>query len=101
MTRPSIAFVLIALTLTAACNSPDPADYGGGARGEAVAKCIVRTERADSAVTRQQSGELCSCVTDKLLSGAQAALSGGGMSKSAMESAFIGCARKAGVEITD
>lgn len=95
------AFAAFTLMLTAGCDAPDPADYGGGAKGEATAKCITRTERADSSVTREQSGELCSCVTDKLMGAAEAALSGGGgMSKSSMERAFIGCAEKAGVEIT-
>ena len=89
------------LFFTAGCNAPDPEDYGGGAKGEAVVKCITRTERADSAVTRDQSEALCTCVTDKIMGSAMAAVSGGRVDKAAMERAFIGCAKDAGVEITD
>ena len=93
-----LLFAALPLTLAvAACGGPDPADYGGGAMGEALAKCVAKTERADSAVTREQAGEMCTCITDKTL----AALSNGGMRKSSMERAFIGCAEQAGVEITD
>ncbi|MEL7197436.1 MAG: hypothetical protein AAGL10_03895 [Pseudomonadota bacterium] len=95
--RFTLSFALIPVLALAACNAPDPDDYGGGAKGEAIAKCITKTERADSAVTREQAGELCTCVTDKTY----AALTGGGVQKASMESAFIGCAKKAGVEITD
>lgn len=93
----TLPLALIPALALAACNAPDPDDYGGGAKGEAIAKCITKTERADSAVTREQAGELCTCVTDKTY----AALTGGGMQKASMERAFIGCAKKAGVEITD
>ena len=85
----------------AACNAPDPEDYGGGVKGEAIAKCITKTERADSAVTRDQAGEMCTCLTEKTESAMKAALSGGGMSKASLERAFVGCATKAGIEITD
>ena len=81
----------------AAGDAPDPADYGGGAKGEAIAKCITKTERADGTVTREQSGEMCTCLTDKTM----AALTGGGMAKASLERAFIGCAKQAGIEITD
>ena len=81
----------------AACNAPDPEDYGGGAKGEAIAKCVAKTERADSAVTREQAGEMCTCLTDKTM----AALTGGGMAKASLERAFVGCATKAGIEVTD
>ena len=94
--RPLIAALPLTLVL-AACDAPDPNDYGGGARGKAVAKCIMRTERADASVTREQAGALCGCVTDRTM----AALTGGGMSQAGLESAFVGCAREAGVEITD
>ena len=89
--------IALALVLTlAACDAPDPADYGGGAKGEAIAKCIAKTERADSAVSREQAGKMCTCVTDTTY----AALTGGGMNKASLERAFVGCAKKAGVEIT-
>lgn len=97
MTQRTLLLAALPITLlTSACDAPDPADYGGGAKGEAVVSCITRLERADSSVTREQSGELCTCVTDKTF----AALTGGGMNKSAMEGAFVGCAKDAGVEIT-
>lgn len=93
---------LFALLALAGCNAPDPDDYGGGAMGETIAKCVTKTERADSNVTREQAGELCTCVTEKITSYAKSAVSGGGaVSKGAMERAFVGCAKKAGVEITD
>lgn len=92
-----LATPLLALLALGACGGPDPADYGGGEKGEAIAKCVAKTQRADSAVTREQAGEMCACITDKTL----AALSNGGMRKSSMERAFIGCAEQAGVEITD
>ncbi|KWV93272.1 hypothetical protein [Erythrobacter sp. YT30] len=95
--RFTLLLALIPALALAACNAPNPDDYGGGAKGEAIAKCITKTERADSSVTREQAGELCTCVTDKTY----AALTGGGMQKASMERAFIGCAKKAGVEITD
>ena len=57
-------FVLFALMALGACDVPNPNDYGGGEKGKAIAKCIVRTERADSAVTREQAGQMCTCVTD-------------------------------------
>ena len=88
---------LTALMALAACNAPDPEDYGGGAKGEAIAKCVAKTERADSAVTREQAGEMCTCLTDKTM----AALTGGGMAKASLERAFVGCATKAGIEVTD
>ena len=67
-----------------------------------MAKCITRTERADSAVTREQAEGLCGCVTDAMFSYAKGAVSGsGGMSSAAMERAFERCAADAGVEITD
>ncbi|MEO0462189.1 MAG: hypothetical protein AAF127_03605 [Pseudomonadota bacterium] len=89
--------LILPLTLLASgCNAPDPADYGGGAKGEAIAKCVSKTQRADSAVTREQAGEMCTCVTDKTY----AALTGGGMNKDKMVSAMLSCAKKAGVEIT-
>ena len=95
--RPiALAFPLALAFALAACGGPDPADYGGGAKGEAIAKCIVKTERADSAMTREQSGALCTCVTDKTY----AALTGGGMNKASLTRAFVGCAKQAGVEIT-
>ena len=86
-----------ALMALAACDAPNPDDYGGGARGKAVAKCIMRTERADSSITREQAGEMCGCITDKTLS----ALTGSGMAQSSLERAFLTCAKKAGIAITD
>jgi len=97
MMAPRTIFPALPLLLgLAACNAPDPADYGGGPKGDAIAKCITKTERADSAVSREQAGTMCTCLTDKTM----AALSGGGMRKSALKRAFIGCAEKAGIEIT-
>ncbi|MEO0689064.1 MAG: hypothetical protein AAFY51_02065 [Pseudomonadota bacterium] len=97
MLKPAFALVALPVTLLAsACGAPDPADYGGGTKGEAIAKCVAKTERADSAVTREQAGQMCTCVTDKTY----AALTGGGMAKAAMERAFIGCAERAGIAIT-
>ncbi|MEL7318864.1 MAG: hypothetical protein AAFN04_09530 [Pseudomonadota bacterium] len=93
----NLALPLLALLALGACGAPDPDDYGGGAVGEAIAKCVAKTERADSAVTREQAGAMCTCITDKTF----AALSNGGMAKSSMERAFVGCAKQAGVEITD
>ena len=92
-----LLFAALPLPLAgAAGGGPDPAEYGGGARGEAIAKCVAKTERADSAVTREQAGQMCTCITDKTY----AALTGGGMAKAAMERAFIGCAERAGIAIT-
>ena len=97
MTHPTkLLLPLTAVLALAACDAPDPADYGGGAKGEAIAKCITKTERADNAVTREQAGEMCTCLTDKTMT----ALTGGGMNKASLERAFVGCATKAGVEIT-
>lgn len=92
---------LTALAALAGCGAPDPADYGGGAKGEAIAKCVAKTERADSSVTRDQAGEMCTCLTDKTSKAVGAALTGGGMNKASLERAFVGCATKAGIEITD
>ncbi|MEM7779242.1 MAG: hypothetical protein AAF697_02490 [Pseudomonadota bacterium] len=95
--KPILLTALPLTLLISACDAPDPDDYGGGAIGEAVVKCIERTERADSAITRVQSGEMCTCITDKTF----AALSGGGMTRAKMEREMLSCARQAGVEITD
>lgn len=89
--------LVVAPLALAGCDAPDPEDYGGGAKGEAIAKCITKTERADSAVTRDQAGDMCTCLTDKTM----AALTGGGMARASLERAFVGCAQKAGIEITD
>lgn len=97
MTRHASFLLALPLLALAGCDAPDPDDYGGGAVGEAVAKCVAKTERADSSVTREQAGEMCTCITDKTF----AALSGRGMSRANMERAFIGCARQAGIEVTD
>ena len=106
MTQPRLSLVArplaLALVLSlAACDAPDPEDYGGGAKGAAIAKCITKTEAADSAVTREQAGEMCTCLTEKTEGAVNAALSGGGMSKASLERAFIGCATKAGIAVTD
>ncbi len=97
MTRHAALLLALPILAISACNAPDPEDYGGGAKGEAIAKCISKTERADSAVTRAQAGEMCTCLTDKTM----ASLTGGGMNKASLERAFISCAKQAGVEITD
>ncbi|MEM1052391.1 MAG: hypothetical protein AAGI28_09885 [Pseudomonadota bacterium] len=96
MTKHAALLLTLPLLTLAACNAPDPDDYGGGAIGEAVAQCITKTERADSSVTREQSGEMCMCITDKTY----AALSGRGMTRSRMESALLSCAHNAGIEVT-
>ena len=79
-----------------ACDAPDPADYGGGDKGEAIAKCVAKTERADSAVTREQAGQMCTCITDKTY----AALTGGAMNQSSLKRSLTRCATDAGIEIT-
>ncbi|MEM6858158.1 MAG: hypothetical protein AAF559_09825 [Pseudomonadota bacterium] len=102
MTHPAkLLLPLTALIALAACDAPDPDDYGGGVQGEAIAKCITKTERADSSVTRAQAGEMCTCLTDKVMASAKSAMSGGSINKASMERAFVGCATKAGIEITD
>lgn len=89
--------LLIALVpALAACDTPNPADYGGGEKGEIIAKCVSRTERADNAVTREQAGEMCTCFADKTMN----ALTGGGMNRSTVERALLSCAKKAGIEVT-
>lgn len=97
MTKHAALLLVLPILTLAACDVPDPNDYGGGAVGAAVAKCIIRTERADSSITREQSGELCTCVTEKT----QTSLLASGMSRTSMERAFMGCAAQAGIEITD
>ncbi|MBD2841474.1 hypothetical protein [Erythrobacter rubeus] len=97
MLHTRVILAVAVLGSLSACNAPDPDDYGGGAKGAAVVKCISRTERADSSITREQAGEMCNCVTDKTM----AALGGSGMSRSSMERALIGCATDAGIELTD
>lgn len=92
--RFTLSLALIAAL--AACNAPNPSDYGGGVKGEAIAKCVAKTERADSAITREQAGEMCTCITDKTY----AALTNGGMKQSSVERALLGCVKSAGVEIT-
>lgn len=100
MTQRTLLLPLAALAVLSACNAPDPADYGGGAQGEAIAKCVAKTERADSSVTRAQAGEMCTCLTDKVMASAKSAMSGGSINTASMERAFMGCAAKAGVEVT-
>jgi len=97
----NLALPLVALLALGACDAPDPDDYGGGAMGEAVAKCVAKTERADSAVTREQAGEMCTCITDKTTKAVESALAGGGMNQASLKRAAIACAKKAGIEVTD
>ena len=92
---------LTALAALAACDAPDPEDYGGGAKGEAIAKCVAKTERADSSVTREQAGEMCTCITDKTTKAIESALAGGGVNQASLKRAAIACAKKAGIEVTD
>ncbi len=82
-----------AAALLAGCNAPDPSDYGGGAEGAAIAKCISRTERADSSITREQAGEMCTCITEKM----SKAITNGGRGMS--EATLTSCATKAGITL--
>lgn len=93
-TRFSVApsLVLIGAFGLSACDRPDPADYGGGMAGEAIAKCVTRTERAESRITREQAEDMCACLNDRV---ANTFATGREVSKQAM----LQCAVDAGIPI--
>ncbi|QFT78223.1 hypothetical protein [Erythrobacter sp. THAF29] len=62
--RPIFAVSLVGSL--AACDAPDPDDYGGGAVGDEIVQCIKHVEAAHQRYTREHSEPLCVCVVDDL-----------------------------------
>jgi len=98
--RP-IAFALAAATFAlAGCSDvPDPADYGGGEEGKTMAQCISRTERANSSISREEAAQLCTCLTDRIASGAEDAFASGSVAGAETERAVQRCADDNGIEL--
>jgi len=98
--RPWALAVCAAPFALAGCSDvPNPADYGGGDTGRAIAQCIERTEREDTDLTREQVGTLCTCLTERIASGTEQAMATGSVNRAEMERAMGRCAADAGIAV--
>ncbi len=98
--RPwALALCAVPFALVGCGDVPDPADYGGGDTGQAIAQCIERTEREDTDLTREQVGTLCTCLTERIADGTEQAMATGTVNRAEMERAMGRCAADNGIAL--
>jgi len=94
------SFAAAALLALSGCSDvPDPADYGGGVEGRAIAQCIERTEREDVDLTREEVGALCGCLTERIAGGTEEAMGTGTVNRAEMDRAMGRCAEEEGIAL--
>jgi hypothetical protein len=94
----SAAFAIAMLSFAGGCDDlVNPSDYGTGAEGEAVAQCIMRSERISGSLTRSEVERACVCLTERIANGSEQPLSGGTVVKAENQRALMRCAQDLGL----